>query len=539
MATPDGRSSKYRPRFSGPEIPGTNEFRLSTILSKHVTQEYNDTVEALLNVNSKYQQDLRKEIRHSLTIEQKIQNKNIHVAKMAQKTKKEVHSRARKLNKAIDNSQPLNDQLVEIRDRAVKISSDFHRLLARVYERSGKLPDRERYPKLYMASIEAEPQGKSNVGSAFVAIDEPNLAEPELVNLSSGQNQAFSKANSAELNLGQALNLDQALNLNIADPALPNSAYMKPNPASPDSASASDSEMTPAEFEQLMDLNISKYRTTQERRQKTKSAFKGPLKLLYSSKALANSDMMKHNVLDDSGTALKSPFVTAKSLATVLPTPQTSLHKKLRINAVPTQYRKSPSPSLVCRGRESDGGSPAKAALAQTLFRNGQLDGISIDDNAIDDNAVDTMDDDIDIDHDHFSNIDAIVNDSDSSDIDHEDLLMRRDLVVQQQRQSTPDNEREKMINHYNKTEKHVPAHRTLQPKGSILHMNGKRAPPIKPDKPQESVSYDDIAAAQYRASPRASFVSGVAATGNIVQGSSKNIETPSATVGQLKRLLT
>lgn len=457
---PRNESTKYKPKFTSPPLPSTEEFRLSTILNKHLQLESSEVVDALLNVNSNYQHDLRKEIRNALTVEQKIQYKNIHVAKTAQKLRKELHRKTKRLLQYLeDNHDDLQMQMANLQQLAIKCSGDFQRLASSVEQMSVSGPDPSKYPMLaqYFSSPK-EPQDKNL---------QENGAEECLNSLAENDSEtAHAQENDSQRgDLGGKNDGPGATGINTEEDRTESTELeflqlqqlLQQLPPLPLLLLLLLSEMTAEAFEQLMDESISKYRSVQAEKEKNlifSTRSKGPLKLLYSSQALAHSDMVKSETL-------KSPFVTAKLMATVLPTPQTLLHKKLRINAVPVQWQKSPLPLCSCQDL------PAKAALAQTLFLANLAEG------HVDEEAIDDVDSDS----------------SDSETMTELDFLALRREFVERQNQELPPTER---------APKHTPAHRTLKPKASIL-LHGRKLLTPKPVHETTFVS-------PYRASPRALF---------------------------------
>ncbi|KAF7999123.1 hypothetical protein HF325_006655 [Metschnikowia pulcherrima] len=108
QGTRAAHSLKFKPRFHNPDpLPSVSEFRLDHILAKALHQESTQVCESLMKVSDNYQQDLKREIRKALAIEQKIQNKNIHAIKRAHKlTKQWQNTRkefSRNMNSASEN----------------------------------------------------------------------------------------------------------------------------------------------------------------------------------------------------------------------------------------------------------------------------------------------------------------------------------------------------------------------------------------------------------------------------------------------------
>lgn len=336
--------------------------------------------------------------------------------------------------------------------------------------------------------------------------------------------------------------------------------------------SDSDSDLSASAFERLIDMNVQKYREKQLRRQSldlfplstTLPVRQGnPLRLLYSASQLENdADKLDHETL-------RSPFVLTKSVATVSETPLTSLHKKLRINALPMKYLLLRS----CECRESLAHKALVASLSDEdlqsseshsertgngntnngesegdKYSNGngdKLDGVP-DGSAFSDintpeeansaaNTGSTTK--------HTTIISAAIASSDSdlrwtsssgsstdSDADIQSngyyLSLRKDLRSKRKRQNRPN-----LVfrSESSPTPKHQPSHRILRPKQSILKMQGKRIGISGPGGIGASSAGELVKSAgfselmemhvdtPYRASPRGSFVNGFSAVGVIL----------------------
>ena len=76
---------KYKPNFPKdmPRLPSIEEFKLDRIICDDLKEESQEVVDSMIKVATSYQNDLKSEIRRKLSIEQKIQFKNIEIAKIA------------------------------------------------------------------------------------------------------------------------------------------------------------------------------------------------------------------------------------------------------------------------------------------------------------------------------------------------------------------------------------------------------------------------------------------------------------------------
>lgn len=577
----------FRPRFHNPvPLPSIDDFRLSTILLKHVNEENEAVKKALLNVTERHQDDLKQEIRRLLTVEQKIQYLNIDVAKRAHLLRRKVASRKRRLEKAIeglknDKDGSLYADIRELMTLAVLVSAQVQGLanLALEYERSknGPLsgPDPHKYPRLASffgtgtESVDVD-STESEVVDGYIDNRDHQLHhrdsheshfDDSFDSVSNGFQTAFSEPAFPKNTTGDGSNSGD-LSPDDNELGASSSEEEQSAPPSPKTAEAelvkepSPEEVTAEMFEQIMDMNISKYRLQRQRKYDELDLFgpqvtlahpstapknkSNPLRLLYSSLALANSDMLKARTVE--AESLKSPFVNSKSVATVLPTPQTSLHKKLRIRVQPLRYNKKND--NCCQESEREGetnidSSPAKEALTKTL--NNFLDSAIAEDqdNELDDDVwnssayqTDTDEEATSSSEDTESQEASVDNPLDISAEDYQSF--RKDLAKARTKKSQR-SVIESPMREFSPTPKHQPSHRTLKPKGSILKIsNGTRRKnkatsflrsqsrncitlvnglPLKASSPLP----ESAAHTPYRASPRASFVNEVSALGMIL----------------------
>lgn len=578
----------FRPRFQNPvPLPPVDDFRLSTILQRYVPEENEAVKKALLNVTERHQNDLKQEIRRLLTVEQKIQYLNIDVAKRAHLLRRKVASRKRRLEKSLEGSNndrdgSLNADITELVSLAVLVSTQVQGLAnqALEYERSknGPLsgPDPHKYPRLAsffgtgtesvdVDSAESEvvdgyidnkEQQLQNAGRSETSKSEERLESFDSFRSPSNTFQtAFGVSDLPQLFSPDGSHAD----LSPDDNELESSSDEEPsappslNNTKEETIREPSPEVTPEMFEQIMDLNISKYRLQRQRKydelefstikvSQPSSAPKNksnPLRLLYSSLALANSDMLKASTVEEE--SLKSPFVNSKSVATVLPTPQTSLHKKLRIRVQPLRYNKNTDK---CSDHECVKGeekvihtSPAKAALTQTLY-NLQDSGVEEEQAEVLDDGFASYSENVSESEEELSStsdeIEGMSSSNNPLDITAEEYESFQRELAKVHRKNQPQRKLEIPLREFSPTPKHQPSHRTLKPKGSILKIrSGSRRknmvslPSCKQSKnwlslvdglPLKANSpLPESAPTPYRASPRASFVNEVSALGMIL----------------------
>lgn len=520
MALPsDKKGSRYRPQFTNDlPIPAIDDFRLSTILEKHLLQQSQDVQLALCNVNAKYQYDLRQEIRNTLTIEQKIQYKNIHVAKLAHELHKRLEHGKRKLEKLNKDSPALESGLDSDVSKLLMLSassSNAIKDLSSRLENIGGTPDKAKYPLLSKllseptSSGSKRPRGNtgpsnghsiSSNGLKSATQNEPEITRPKKHNTleQKGEDSVTSTFESSyasymdpyhafeHYGISKGSTSSKQLNGMLPSEPIPGSSKnLETNVISNGSdtkmqdAQDSDEEMTPEDFELLVDMNISKYRNKQNEKQ---TVLKGnPLRLLYSGSAL-NTDILKSD--------LYSPFVKAKSIPTVLLTPQTSHFKKLRINVLPVKYSQKICP---CEDDSPSKKVPVPLRDDEELWSSSGLhtETENDTDNWTSSNEISSSDDE-----------------TSTTKTNKYYMKFRKELRSKKKHKplvSPP------FTKEFLPTLKHRPSHRTLKPKLSILKIakTGPKLTPVKLPDPLET---------PYHSSPRGAFVNDFAAMGFILQ---------------------
>lgn len=387
------RHPMYKYNVTTAKIPSTENFRLDLILA-HLGGETNEAVQLVLNVSKNYQVDLREVIKLSLKREQKIQQKNVKLAKMA-----------RVLAKRMKLATPLLSQIASVAgevDDLQGVAATTSDRLKTVMERVHRLEfDTNKYPKLAelikkkketevgmthdapTETIDAESSGGScdqpvRVYSPLSVdpLDQSILESPTYSRKTVDQSNSRTVVTTSV----QSVQPRQPVftsSMTRFEP-LPDSPVTIPSPATPPfnhpfSSPSSmkppvpvpvvvDDPMSPVQFEQFMTKNISKYRQRKSRQTSADSPHHchNPINLLYSS-------LISHpNYIDT--TPRQNPFASVlpiKLAPTATQTFLTSHFKKLRINGNPitsntfknTQQTTSP---CCCRVM-----SPAREALAQ------------------------------------------------------------------------------------------------------------------------------------------------------------------------------
>lgn len=547
-------SAAYRPKFElCTPLPSIDEFRLSTMLDGAMKEEAAAVSQALLSTNTNFQNDLRHEIRQCLTIEQKIQHKNIRLAKQARRIHQNIDGTTRKLAARPKGQAKgsLGSEITKLLDVSARASLSMKFLatrLATLDKRNGGsgVPDTTKYPRL--AGILRH---SSISVSQRKSVEETNNG---YIRHSGSTSGSASDSSSIEENIADWAGPDAVPSLPVFGGSVEENGSTSSKSLSTSFQSALESEseeLDPQAFEHLIDSSISKYRVQQEAKKQNLELLtlkdtqsrrsRNPIRLL------SLTPMKPHLPAE----ALKLPFVTSKLNATVVETPHFSLHKKLRIASFPTKN----GGACACHPEDS----PAKQALAATLFKQGN--GTPSESDADDfwtSSGLHTETDD---------NDELELNSSNSSDPDSSSssdvgsskqanglyALLRKELQMKKRRsrRNRPPRAREST----SPTPKHHPSHRTLKPKQLILKIRpeglnlrdtGSGSPPrvLLALSPAISEKFD----LAYRASPRASFVNEQVVVGQILSADMDlvdlELEVCSASsenaraIGKLRKLL-
>lgn len=609
---PRKRSSAYAPKFKNPvPLPTIDDFRLSNILSKTLHDQSEAVAQSLLNVTAKFQTDLRTEIRLALTIEQKIQYKNIQVAKLAHAIQKELELRRKRferVNRGDSNSlrnssaSALSSDVDRVLDLSVKVSASIQSLgvrLAGVDRKNGGsgVPYPQKYPKLARLLEKLDPESVVESHMDEFDVYSASLEEPQIMEYYVSENDVngledfprHADAREPAL-LEEITELDVSIPLECSARALvdldspkvdrslghevlksnssnslkkesteiPKEAEVTHAPKEvevmhvpqeaevshvPEAESSSlrdpplqeDSEELDADaFELLIDTNVEKYRTMKKKQYENLDIFgtehkkyrspANPLKLLYSSTIMGNSDMLL-KLADDTG-GFHSPFAPTKSIPTVSETPLTSHHKKLRINALPMKFS-SPLTSSQCDCLSWE--SPAKKALAATLLKQ-KLRESNDEDELWSSSGLYTETEENDSDQLLWSSS----SDPDSSSASEGDatshtnnyyLSLKRNLNSKRKRRAKK-RAATGFRSESSPSPKHQPSHRILKPKQSILKMktpertnaNGRANGPTITLSPSADHLLQFKMDTPYRSSPRGSFINDFLAVGFIAR---------------------
>lgn len=598
------RSSAYAPRFKNPvPLPPIDDFRLSKIINNNLHDQSEAVAQSLLNVTSKFQTDLRTEIRQALTIEQKIQYKNIQVAKLAHVIQKRLDLRRKRFERVCRNRDDSNERnsssilasdVDKTLELSVKVSASIQSLgvrLAGVDRKNGGsgLPDPRKYPRLarllekldpesvavshmdecdaYSASLE-EPQivddyvsgnGVSHLedDSGHAGAHEPYLQDGEIridvsipleepsvaPTITSSPRVGRSVKSASTSSLAPKLSKSPKTK-SIAGPIEPEASHSPEVEASSLTVSTlqePEEELDADAFELLIDTNVEKYREMREKQYEKLDIFNkqtrkyrspaNPLKLLYSSSIVGNSDILL--TLTDDVNGLHSPYAPAKSIPTVSETQLTSHHKKLRINALPMKYS-SPLMSKQCECSSAD--SPARKALAATLLKQKQMES-NDEDELWSSSGLHTETEENDTDHllwssssDQDSSSDSV---GDATSHTNKYYLSLQKSLNSKRRKRDKKRAAKNFRSESSPSPKHQPSHRILKPKQSILKMKSSMKANAKGETNEVVIklppSIENFKVhTLYRSSPRGSFVNDCLAEGFIVRSTQPEEDTVS-----------
>ncbi|OBA23543.1 hypothetical protein METBIDRAFT_107458 [Metschnikowia bicuspidata var. bicuspidata NRRL YB-4993] len=271
----------------------------------------------------------------------------------------------------------------------------------------------------------------------------------------------------------------------------------------------------PDAFERFMDANIARYRRQKAGRHADSHSFrlehdtrpsarpaKNPLRLLSAGQVGLPNLLMKLAPLLGAVDSLKYLFLPRNSAATVLETPQLSLHKKLRIKVAPTLP--PPGANAACGCRPTAAPEPHSASDAHSETDPDSEPALGSSSSSDDGSGPDAAPS-------HISETNGY----------YQALESRMKLRLKKRRRRLPGGPGRGLDR--SPTPRHWPLHRVLQPKQSILKLarsraagrNGVLVAGVEAPAAVLAASLD----LQYTASPRASFVDERAVLGTILQG--------------------
>lgn len=532
------RSSKYKeyqPKFTPViPLPSTECFQLDYILNNVLAKESEQVNSDLLQVALNFQNDLRKEIKYKLLIEQRIQFKNIEIAKTASSLNKTILERKKKLHKCILNSKNdhidsnmIDSEVNQLLKTASETSHKVKSLISRLTDLDKKLRGenkdnlvmvrKEIYPNLYrlMNKQEIQEDEVQDVETHDVTAPYESYFDSNLVSTSRRNN--FIQDSLNEINSSVDTDTSGVLTTQEGQPeiisttnslVLLNSLHSISNLNQDEEDEDNNSKditeeeyLDPVQFESFMKSSIAKYRksqnkkhldpfkniTTSETNSEPKNQASNPLTLLYSQ-LISNP---KYIDSQRNGQYPFSNIVTIKSSATTKQTELISHHKKLRINGAPIT-----SESLR-RNKEKCKCSIADEETSNKTLEDALLEQLNISDHDLDGDEV-WNSSELNSEEDDYSEentVDELLSsessDLDSSSIDEyspinstnqyynnfkSDLKQKKRDKLSKRKTTTSKRKNRRSISldtrELSPTPKHVPSHRILKPKRSILKSN-------------------------------------------------------------------
>lgn len=435
------KTSKYAPIVDPnlPQIPPIADFKLHNIVQGHNQDETAQVVDSVLNVTRNFQRDLRDEIRKKLSIEQRIQYKNIELSKLVQAVKKASLAELQRNFEAIDT---------------LKMQQEVELLVTSALETSQKARN--------LISTVKTLQSKSSKYSVSEN-KYPNLHR--LLNSETKQTHILTNNKHSD---NQQESQDKTIGNETREFPLPE-ANQNNGPIPRDSPSPSPSDMSAELFEQFLSLSIAKYRERQRNRQKANELINNELDELNNVREASSLSINPVKLLYSSILETDSGNTTfgIKSAATSALTLQTSHFKKLRINGSPitsaTYKNMTVKPKCDC---ESSDESPAKAALESLSISDADA-GHNVEYTSSD--VISESSDDVSLSSDDFASPTTMNTNQYYLNL-KSDLRRKRSKKSLRNRASTRSFIREST----SPTPRHKPSHRTLKPKNSILKTKSK-----------------------------------------------------------------
>lgn len=448
------KSSKYAPIIdpSVPQIPPIDDFKLYNIVQSHTQEETTEVVDAVLNVTKNFQQDLRDEIRKKLSIEQRIQYKNIELAKLVHAVKKASLMKLQRNFETLDTLK-MQHEVELLVTTAAETSQKARNLISTVKKlqtKSSKYSvSEQKYPNLYRLV-------HSETKQTHIPTKQTKVDKKESQNQDKSKNQEVQE-------------------LSDGIPEYPEASIINGTSMPPRSPSPSPSDMSAELFEQFLSLSIAKYRERQRNRQRANALINNELDELSNVREASSLSINPVKLLYSSILERDSGNTTfgIKSTATSALTFQTSHFKKLRINGSPitsaTYKNMTVKPKCDC---ESSDGSPAKAALESLSISDADA-GHSVEYSSSD--VISESSDDVSVSSDDFASPTTI-------NTNQYYLNLKSDLRRKQSKQSLRKraSTRSFIRESTSPTPRHKPSHRTLKPKNSILKTKSKPQKPLK-----------------------------------------------------------
>ncbi|EGV59953.1 hypothetical protein PSN45_002322 [Yamadazyma tenuis] len=465
-------SRKFQPHFTGPSVslPPIKHFQLDYILKHVLKDESQQTVDCLVDVSSRYRKDLKKEIRLKLSIEQRLQNKNIEVAKRAHSIDTGLQNEITSISKTLyqasvsrdpagatsERSNNLDVEVLQVVQMAEEISPKFFSITKKAAKIDVHLngsdaltkkgsSQRAKYPLLYQFFHPEIPEVKKD-----------KSAPPQTPSQTPSQN---SPPVSAPLSYPRPES-NEHHNLNTL-------------PSSEQPITIDDKPMDPKAFDEFMAQTLSNYRNQQSKRYAGTDIFMEEQQRLYDSTELYNGTHFSgssatssafHQYQDPIGLLYVMPSISAKSAATVTENFQTSHFKKLRINGSPITSESFRKRSLVpedceCKSDRNVFNKPLEATASKSSSAS-----ISTEEDVHIEPLIVSDSSDSDSSHDDNAEEPLSVATNEYYSSLHDDYRSKK---KKQKRRSLQ--KRIPSVRAFSPTPKHEPSHHILKPKASIL----------------------------------------------------------------------
>lgn len=359
ISRPSKRYKKYRPKClqDVPQLPAIESFHLDTILNETLKTESQQVVDHLLDVTKNYQNDLRQEIKHKLSIEQKIQYKNIQIVKLCNSLIRVLANRRKRIAKAKPESDPDINQLlvstIDVSDRIKRVTTKLSRIDQPI--------DKLKFPYLYKM---LHPGNKDEEEAEE---NEEDQIEDEVISYPLQQAPVQNSLDKAPIkdsldNTPLKSSLDNTSKKISIDSELQNGYNKDPEEVKDSNEALSDNlnDMNPDDFELFISSSIGKYRSLQNKRYENTDPFRHPGHIqdhdLVDNPSLVSDSKKTFHIINNPISLLYSSLITnpnhtnmlsinesshpfgnlsVKSPATIKQTFQTSHFKKLRINGSP------------------------------------------------------------------------------------------------------------------------------------------------------------------------------------------------------------
>lgn len=458
-------STSY-PQFKNPELPAIKKFKLNYILKHELSEESNAVKQSVLEVSRRYRNDLKKEIKSKLSVEQKLQNKNIDLGKLIHSMEVSVSSHTKSIDRVMggNGANVVDDHMNRLVDVTGRVSEKVESVAGRVKaaDERMELGLWEKYPMLrgYFGGVEmgVEMGTPETPGSA---------ASPrDIISTSPIADGPDSGTSSSPIGVGSGTVTTRSPTVTTRSPT-----FHQFTPTD-------DIEIDPTQFEHFMAKTLNSYRKLKQQKYASYDVFEpqaqplsllqpetenlyhefdrslsstfhhpqNPISLLYVRPKPVKSP--KESLISPNSSRIITP---SKSPAIVTQSLQSSHFKKLRINGSPLTSTAKPSVDCECNP------SPAKTVL------------VSLRDHAGPDTPGSSLFSSTDDEPDNEPDLSWESTNSDSSEDAFSQTNDYYKSLNSHNSHNKPKRKHLRRERQFSPTPKHQPSHHTLKPKGSIL----------------------------------------------------------------------